>query len=179
MCALRRDCLTHLTDPKLSGGICQHEVLDALKSIFKICSHQVLALTLSLSLWISLEPIGILGLAKLMLAVNSTVEIRVILPSSNTRNRSVADPGFPKAVGSNLLFWPFFLKLDENLWNTAKKRQTSQTIRCSILVDKVKVKYVFQQFCLRKRLQNKLKWHSEIVIKGESRIGYSRHYSSF
>ena len=31
--ALRRDGLTHLTDPKLSGGICEHEVLDALKSI--------------------------------------------------------------------------------------------------------------------------------------------------
>ena len=60
-----------------------------------------------------------------------------------------------------------------------KETNLSDRDRCSILVDKVKVKYVFQQFYLRKRLQNKLKWYSEIVIKGESRIGYSRHYSSF
>ena len=39
----------------------------------------------------------------------------------------------------------------------------------------MKIKYVFQQFYLCKRLQNKLKWYSQIVVKVESRTGCNRH----
>ena len=112
-------------------------------------------------------------------------------------NRSVADPGVPKGTTPKVwaltyYFGQIFLKLhrkkldleeggtrDANKGSCHyewKETNLSDGDRCSLLVDKVKIKYVFQQFYLCKRLQNKLKWYSQIVVKVESRTGCNRHF---